>query len=188
MPEKVYPLPDVPKGFRRLNKRDAIRATDICDNSGNNPGYKFWSSVGVCAVGTKYMNGFHLPIIRAVKHPSARPAPAKAKQCGKGMQAGDKFRTCEKPCGHKGACETTLCGARTKAKAKRAGKPVKAQRRYQSINSGGYKKGDPVFVLPADAASVEKMVAQCAQRLDVADYETSTDAAKAMLASLGIRA
>jgi len=64
-----------------------------------------------------------------------RKKPAKAKPCGKGMLAVDKFRTCEKPCGHKGKCAAHYDGVMTEdsqpgAKAKRAGELVTARLAY----------------------------------------------------------
>jgi len=97
---------------------------------------------------------------------------------------------------HTDAIRFILSGGRKKpAKAKHAGKPVKALKIWRDAARGAC---DPeriklgvnthrVFVLPADAASVERMVEQVSGTLE--PYAKFPEvAARAVLASIGIKA
>jgi hypothetical protein len=172
MSDKTYPLPNVPRGFRRLVTGDKIAESDLCDNRICKPCVN-WEPIGkIGAAGMTYTK-HHFPMIRA------KPAPAKAKIPQHVMAH---------------ARELSAMGdaAKAKAKAKRAGKPVKAKRMKLGDMSKPSMGLVDSFVLPADAESVERMVGQGILAISEtghtgmrAEAENHT---RAVLASIGIKA
>lgn len=120
--------------------------------------------------------------IRAVKRPAKKP-----KSCGAPMSAGDKFRSWEKPHGHKGKHAAHLGGVMTEDESPKPARKGRVVARRGIMTEAGVRAA--YFVLPADAESVERMVIECGNAIFADRDKTGSNhqsQARAALAAIGI--